>query len=174
MVTFVWCRNGWGLLEGRTGRFRYTEQSFDCNELLAALGLVAPGMDPYTRQAVKLLTPFGADTLTEEFFTKNEWSDWDKRAWADLTKSPAVLLSDHAKFTGGVPVQPAVNLPVWMTQPGQMNAAMYAPGYGAPGAGGGVAPGAGASYQQGGYPQAGGYPQGGGGGYPQASGYPQA
>jgi len=136
------------MLEGRTGRFKYSEESFDCNELLAALGVVTPGMDPFTRQAVKILTPFNSSTLTEQFMTDNQWSDWDKRSWADLTKAPAVLLSDHAEFTGGVMVQPAVNLPVWMTQvaqPNMFNAAMYAPGYGmAAAAAAGAVPGAGA------------------------------
>ena len=149
------------MLEGRTGRFRYVEESFDCNELLAALGVVSPGMDPYTRQAVKILTPFTQNTLTEQFMTDNQWTEWDKKSWADLTKSPAVLLSDHTRFTGGVMVNPAVDLPMWMTQPAQpnmMNAAMYAPGYGvAPGAGAGMGAGAGYQAPQTGY-QAGGQP----------------
>lgn len=150
------------MLEGRTGRFRYVEESFDCNELLAALGVVSPGMDPYTRQAVKILTPFTQTTITDQFMTDNQWTEWDKKSWADLTKAPAVLLSDHTRFTGGVMVNPAVDLPMWMTQPAQpnmMNAQMYAPGYGAPPAGGaGVGAGAGGyPAPQGGYqaPQAG-------------------
>lgn len=122
---------GWGAFEGRTGRFRYQEEAFHVNELVAALGLVSAGVNPWTRQPVKILTPFNSTTLTEEFFVKNEWSDWDKRSWADLTKTPCVLLSDHPSFTGGVMVDPAVNLPPWMINPAAPTAAMYAPGYGA-------------------------------------------
>ena len=43
------------MLSGRTGRFRYTEESFDVNELLAALGVPTPATDPYTNQPVKIL-----------------------------------------------------------------------------------------------------------------------
>jgi len=37
---------GWGHHEHRTGRFRYTESSFDVNELVAGLGVVTSGQDP--------------------------------------------------------------------------------------------------------------------------------
>lgn len=32
--------------------------------------------------------------LSEDFFTRNEWDDWDKRSWADLTKEPAIIITD--------------------------------------------------------------------------------
>ena len=123
---------GWGSMGHRTGRFRYEEASFDVNELVAALGVVSPAKDPYTQQPVKVLNPFTSTTLNEAFFEDNEWTDWDKRSWNDLCKSPAVLLSDKQHFTRGVQVAPAAGLPAYMTsyQPHMVNAAMYGPGGG--------------------------------------------
>lgn len=131
---------GWGSMGHRTGRFRYEEASFDVNELVAALGVVSPAKDPYTQKPVKVLNPFSSTTLTEAFFEDNEWTDWDKRSWNDLCKSPAVLLSDKQHFTRGVQVAPATGLPAYMTsfQPQMMNAGMYGPGGGMRGPGGGM------------------------------------
>jgi hypothetical protein len=65
--------------------------------------------------------------LTEEMMDGMAWSDWDKKSWADLQSDPHVVLSDKKKFTSGVPIQPLVNLPIYMTQPmQQFTPAMYA------------------------------------------------
>ena len=102
--------------DGRTGKFRYCEESFDVNELVAALGVSTPAQDPYTGQAVKVLNPFNKQTLSEQYMDDNKWDSWDKQSWQDLLKYPAVLLSDRSEFTGGVFVQPAQQLPAYMTQ----------------------------------------------------------
>ena len=102
--------------EGRTGRFRYTERSFDVNELVAALGVCSPAQDPYTGQPVKILNRFTKETLTEQYMDDNGWDSWDKDSWRDLLKYPSVLLSDHVEFTGGVVVQPLTTLPGYMCQ----------------------------------------------------------
>lgn len=124
---------GWNPSNHRTGNFRYTQQSFDVNELVAALGLVAPAVDPFTGLPNKSLAPIQGNILTERYFADNNWTDWDKRSWEDLcTKSPSVLLSDAAEFTGGVMVAP-VMVPAWQT-PAGFNPAAYASMY----AGGGM------------------------------------
>ena len=104
------------MLSGRTGRFRYTEESFDVNELLAALGVPTPATDPYTNQPVKILNAFTSSTVSERYMEDHEWSSWDKQSWKDLLKRPEILLSDHDRFTGGVFVANISNLPPFMTQ----------------------------------------------------------
>jgi len=161
-----WC--GWGAMDTRTGRFRYKEQSFNVNDLVAALGVVTPAVDPYTHQPCKVLNPIAENALNEQYFESHGWSKWDRRSWSDLVRNPAVLLSDHRKFTGSVQVAPVQNLPTYMMQyvavpggfpgvaPGMgggMGPGMGAPGMGAPGMGapGMGAPGMGApsmGYQQ--------------------------
>ena len=74
------------MLDGRTGRFRYTEESFDVNELVAALGVPVPAQDPYTGEPVKILNVFTRNTVSETYMDDNGWSDWDKRSWQDLLK----------------------------------------------------------------------------------------
>ena len=89
------------MLDGRTGRFRYTEESFDVNELVAALGVPVPAQDPYTGEPVKVLNAFTRHTISETYMDDNGWSDWDKRSWQDLLKRrPEILLSDSPRFTG--------------------------------------------------------------------------
>ena len=51
------------------------QSSFDVNELLAALGVVTPATDPFTREPVKSLKPIRADILTDEFMEQNKWSE---------------------------------------------------------------------------------------------------
>ena len=90
-----------------TGRYRYTESSFDVNELVAGLGVITQAADA-TGAPIKMLVPFNEQTLNEAYFEANGWSDFDKRSWHDLLKNPSVLLSDSAHFTSGVVVQPVV------------------------------------------------------------------
>jgi hypothetical protein len=100
---------------GSTGRYKYTERCFEVNELVAALGVIQAGQDPYGQQ-VGILSAFQEDTLTEEWFaaqddTENKWSSYDKQSWHSLFgRGAAVLLSDSTHFTGTVNVQPA-NVP---------------------------------------------------------------
>ena len=103
---FIW--HGMGRdIEFATGRYRYTESSFDVNELVAGLGVITQAADA-TGAPIKMLVPFNEQTLNEAYFEENGWSDFDKRSWHDLLKNPSVLLSDSAHFTSGVVVQPVV------------------------------------------------------------------
>ena len=42
-------------------------------------------------------------------------SVWDKKSWKEMTTPPAVLLSDNKVFTENIAVQPARDLPAYMT-----------------------------------------------------------
>lgn len=57
--------NAWNWManQGRTGRFRYTQSSFDVNELVAALGVVRAGIDPMTSQPLKILDPITSNAV---------------------------------------------------------------------------------------------------------------
>jgi hypothetical protein len=87
---------GWGAIDGRrTGRYEYTERSFDVNELVAALGVPVSAQDPYTNTPCKIIQPFAQDTLTEEWMKENDWSLLQRKSWETLLKKGgAVLLSD--------------------------------------------------------------------------------
>jgi hypothetical protein len=112
---------------GRTGRMRFSECSFDVNELIAAMGVAYPATDPFTLQPVCALFAPDPRMLTSEMMDGMGWSDWDKKSWADLQRTPHVVLSDKREFTEGVPIHPLVDLPVYMTQPAQQfTPAMYA------------------------------------------------
>ena len=101
---FTW--HGMGRdIEFATGRYRYTEASFDVNELVAGLGVVQAATDAMG-QSLMMLVPFNERTLDDAYFQQNNWSDFDKRSWHDLLKEPAVLLSDKPHFTSGVMIQP--------------------------------------------------------------------
>ena len=107
--------HSWGVFGGRTGRFRHFEWSFDVNELVCALGVVTPAVDPFSGQNVKQLLPIRTDVLNQQFFDSQGWQDWDRRAWVDLTSIyPSVLISDDKSMTMCVQVQPIPNLPQWM------------------------------------------------------------
>ncbi len=52
--------------------------------------------------------PVNAEALTDAYFEKNAWSDWDKKSWADLTAAPCIIVSDvpkHATATSPNPLQ---------------------------------------------------------------------
>ena len=99
-----------------TGRYKYTERKFEVNELVAALGVIQHGTDPYG-QAVGILSPFTESTLTKEWFDAEKWSDWDQRSWHSLlSQGQAVLLSDDTKFTNNVNVAP-INVPIPVAVP---------------------------------------------------------
>ena len=99
-----------------TGRYKYAQLEFEINELVAALGVVAPAVDPFTGEPCKFLVPISNGVLTPAYFQANKWEEWDVRSWNDLTQqSPSVMLSDAPSFTGGVQVTPVGQLPVYMT-----------------------------------------------------------
>ena len=111
---------------GRTGRLRFQECSFDVNEAISALGVPMPATDPFTQQPVYALFAPRPDILTEKMMDDLGWSSWDKKSWGDLQRTPHVMLSDKEQFTAGVPTQPLMDLPVYMVQPpAQFTPAMY-------------------------------------------------
>lgn len=57
----------------RTGRYDFREESFDVNEIVAALGIPIAAKDPTTGQDCKVLQPFGEDSLTEEWMKEQKW-----------------------------------------------------------------------------------------------------
>lgn len=61
---------------------------------------------------VKMVKPVNKDSLTEEYFKKKGWDDWERRAWLDLTLSPTIILTDMARFFQGVVIK---TLPEKMT-----------------------------------------------------------
>ena len=50
---------------GRTGRLRFNECSFDVNEAIAAMGVAFPATDPFTMQPVLALFAPAPSMLTE-------------------------------------------------------------------------------------------------------------
>jgi len=92
----------------QTGNYRYREQSFDLNEILAAFGVPKDTQDYYTQQPVKYLVPYDPNTLTQQYFTENKWEDHDIEAWKEFAKAPTVLVSDDRKHTSKVQVAPLV------------------------------------------------------------------
>lgn len=107
-----WRRPG----EHRTGRYKFQEQKFEINEKVAGFGVIKSGVDPLTGAAIAVLTPAAETDIDEKFMEEHEFSSWDKKSWKQMTNPPCVLLSDNVKFTKDVPVTPAQNLPVYMTQ----------------------------------------------------------
>jgi hypothetical protein len=101
---YRWHNSGFDL-EFATGRYRYSEAAFEVNKLVAGLGVIQPAVDPMGN-SIMMLVPFAEDTLNEEYFKQNNWSDFDKRSWKDLLMNPSVLLSDKPHFTSGVQVNP--------------------------------------------------------------------
>ena len=111
---FMWHGSGYDI-EFATGRYRYSESSFEVNKLVAGLGVVQAATDP-TGQPILMLVPFNEQTLNEEYFIQNKWNDFEKRSWHDLLKTPSVLLSDSAHFTQGVQIAPVTFAPQMMYQ----------------------------------------------------------
>ena len=109
---------GFGALDGmRTGRYQYHEESFDINEIVAALGVPVAAQDPFTNEPVKIIQPFGQGTLTEEWMEANGWTLLQRKSWESLLKDGgAVLLSDNESQTAGVPIEIIHALPAFMTQ----------------------------------------------------------
>eukprot|EP00697_Spironema_sp_BW2_P004344 gnl/Spiro4/15903_TR8548_c0_g1_i1.p1 gnl/Spiro4/15903_TR8548_c0_g1~~gnl/Spiro4/15903_TR8548_c0_g1_i1.p1 ORF type:complete len:307 (+),score=36.24 gnl/Spiro4/15903_TR8548_c0_g1_i1:113-922(+) len=109
----------WGnLTNGATGNYRYFQQSFDANELVAGLGVVqAMAADPYSGAPIKQLCPINSNALTPETMNELNWRSMERDIFLDLTRRyPTVMLSDDKNLTNKVPVQPITNLPPWMTQ----------------------------------------------------------
>eukprot|EP01034_Spumella_vulgaris_P025805 gene25805-32298_t len=80
---------------------RFRECSFDIGEAVCVLGIVKEGpvVDGVAQNTVG---PVSSAALTEAYFEKNGWSDWDKKSWADLTATPCIIVSDvpkHAQST---------------------------------------------------------------------------
>lgn len=86
-----------------TGKLRYSESSFHVSEVIAVIGNIEEYMetDAGTGEVTvkKKLCNMQADLLSEEYAEKHGWTDWDKRAWADLLTSPSVILTDISKHT---------------------------------------------------------------------------
>ena len=101
---YIWHGSG-REIEFATGRYRYSEAAFEVNELIAGLGVIQPATDPMGN-SILMLSPFNEETLNEEYFVENKWTDFEKRSWHDLLKNPSVLLSDSKHFTAGVQVNP--------------------------------------------------------------------
>lgn len=99
-----------------TGRFRYSQRSFDVNEAVACLGVVAPGATP-DGQPCKIMQPATSGALPESFFKDHNWEEWDIDSWKELSRHGALLLSDDRKFTGSVSIAPLTQLPAFQTTP---------------------------------------------------------
>ena len=95
----------------RSRQIRYREANFEYGEQLAVLGIVKNILD-VNGETVKMIKPVSKDFMTEEYFKKKEWDDWERRAWLDLTQSPTIILTDMARFFQGVQIKP---LPEKMT-----------------------------------------------------------
>jgi hypothetical protein len=89
-----WSRMG----DDRTGAFQISESSFDVNEVLSVMGLVQLVQDPYTGVPTAIMTPPREEMLSDDFFEKHEWSDWEKRSWHDVEQVPHVLVSDEKEL----------------------------------------------------------------------------
>jgi hypothetical protein len=85
----------------RKMEMRYAESKVESNEKIAMLGVVTEGLD-WNGRSVKQLQPVQYEHLNESYFEKNGWSDWDKKAWEALTRSPALILTDDNRFFKGV------------------------------------------------------------------------
>ena len=104
----------WSGMPNATGNFRYTQQSFDVNEQIAALGIVASGVDGFG-QPCKVLQPIQASACTPAFMEQNKWEEWDKEAWVELCSAgQSVLVTDHKKYCQVVAIPKIDNLPPQM------------------------------------------------------------
>ncbi len=56
--------NAWG---GWLGKYRYSQESFDVNEMVAGLGHVVPAMDPFSGTPCKFLMPLSKDALSQQY-----------------------------------------------------------------------------------------------------------
>jgi hypothetical protein len=105
-----------------TGAFRISESSFDVNEVLSVMGLVQLVQDPYTGVPTAMMTPPREEMLSDDFFEKHEWSDWEKRSWHDCEQVPHVLVSDDKKLMmdesgNELVILPVPALPTYMAAP---------------------------------------------------------
>ena len=134
----------WSGMPNATGNFRYTQQSFDVNEQIAALGIVASGVDGFG-QPCKVLQQIQSSACTPAFMEQNKWEDWgvyavfsysfatrssmcnlyflavfcfhstDKEAWVELCgQGQSVLVTDHKKYCQVVAIPKIDNLPPQM------------------------------------------------------------
>ena len=78
-------------------------------------GRIRSGQDPLTGQGIAILTGATHTDIDEKFMIEHEFTDWDKKSWKEMTTPPAVLLSDNKVFTENIAVQPARDLPAYMT-----------------------------------------------------------
>ena len=70
--------------KSKTGKYRYTEQAFDINEVVCVLGHVI------SRAGMLVVKPIFPDTAVDDEL----WRPVSKRAWKELVKEPHILLSD--------------------------------------------------------------------------------
>jgi len=86
----------------RTGMLRFFESSFHLGEKLAVIGAIEEYQFQQPDETIEIgkkIVAMNKDLVTDEYAEKNEWSDWDKRAWEDLLKTPAIILTDVQKHT---------------------------------------------------------------------------
>ena len=81
--------------KNKTGKYRYSEQAFDVNEIVCALGVV---------------TDIGGELTIEACTEATEvdmagWNGHAKSAWKELVKEGHVILSDHPDQVAGVEVR---------------------------------------------------------------------
>lgn len=107
---------GWGSSDFKTGRHKYVEKSFDVNEIICGFGMPAAAVDPYTNTAVKILQPVKTDSISAEFMEHMEWKKIEIKSWENLTKTPAVFLSDMNEHVAGVEITTIHDLPTYMVQ----------------------------------------------------------
>ena len=120
----AWHSSGWGTQsykppDAPTGNFRWAECKFEVNEKMACLGVASASyQDPHTQTIAMGLIPMLVDAISPDQMQEDAWSRWDKWSWIDMMKDDAdgaVMLTDKTKYTDSVDVQPALNLPRWMT-----------------------------------------------------------
>lgn len=90
--------------KNKTGKYRYTEQAFDVNELVTALGIVVKNNTGGEKEE-------GGGGLKMEAVTSetnvdmSTWTARAKYAWKELVKEPQILLSDHPEHYEGLTVR---------------------------------------------------------------------
>jgi hypothetical protein len=83
--------------DNKAQAIRYRESSFEKGEQIAVLGIVYDVTDD-EGHLVKAMKEVSQDVLTDSYFEKKGFSDWDRQAWKDLTKQSCVILTDMPKY----------------------------------------------------------------------------